>query len=58
MLLRVAPTALVSTYAYVNPLVAVVLGYLLADETVTARTLLSATLIIASVALVSKKQRL
>ena len=57
-LLRVAPTALVSTYAYVNPLVAVVLGYLLADETVTARTLLSATLIIASVALVSRKQRL
>lgn len=54
-LLRVAPTALVSTYAYVNPLVAVLLGYLLAGEPVTARILFSAALIIASVALVSKE---
>jgi drug/metabolite transporter (DMT)-like permease len=54
-LLRVAPTALVSTYAYVNPLVAVLLGYLVAGEAVTARTLISAALIIGSVALVSKK---
>ena len=54
-LLRVAPTALVSTYAYVNPLVAVLLGYLVAGEPVTARTLFSAALIIAAVALVSKK---
>ena len=54
-LLRVAPTALVSTYAYVNPLVAVLLGYLVAGEPVTARVLFSAALIIAAVALVSKK---
>ena len=54
-LLRVAPTALVSTYAYVNPLVAVLLGYLLASEPVTARTLFSAALIIGSVALINKK---
>ena len=56
-LLRVAPTPLVSTYAYVNPLVAVLLGYLLADEPMTARTLFSAGLIITSVVLVSAPKR-
>jgi drug/metabolite transporter (DMT)-like permease len=56
-LLRVAPTPLVSTYAYVNPLVAVLLGYLLAAEPMTARTLFSAALIIASVVLVSAPKR-
>jgi drug/metabolite transporter (DMT)-like permease len=52
-LLRVAPTPLVATYAYVNPLVAVLLGYFLAQEPMTIRTLLAAALIIGSVALVS-----
>ena len=33
-LLRVAPTSLVSTYAYVNPIVAVVLGWLILGEDV------------------------
>jgi drug/metabolite transporter (DMT)-like permease len=55
-LLRVAPTPLVATYAYVNPLVAVLLGYFLAQEPMTLRTLLAATLIIGSVALVSLPQ--
>ena len=53
-LLRVAPTPLVATYAYVNPLVAVLLGYFLADEPMSARTLFAAGLIIGSVVLVSK----
>jgi drug/metabolite transporter (DMT)-like permease len=56
-LLRVAPTPLVSTYAYVNPLVAVLLGYFLAGEPMTARTLFSAGLIIGSVVLVSAPKR-
>jgi drug/metabolite transporter (DMT)-like permease len=56
-LLRVAPTPLVSTYAYVNPLVAVLLGYFLAGEPMTTRTLFSASLIIASVVLVSAPKR-
>ncbi|MEX0802975.1 MAG: EamA family transporter, partial [Candidatus Binatia bacterium] len=56
-LLRVAPTPLVSTYAYVNPLVAVLLGYFLAQETVTAGTLLAAGLIIGSVVLASAPKR-
>jgi drug/metabolite transporter (DMT)-like permease len=52
-LLRVAPIPLVATYAYVNPLVAVLLGYFLAQESMTVHTLLAAGLIIGSVALVS-----
>ncbi len=56
-LLRVAPTPLVATYAYVNPLVAVVLGFFLAQEPLTLRTLLATALIIGSVALVSAPQR-
>lgn len=56
-LLRVAPTPLVATYAYVNPLVAVLLGYFLAQESMTPRTLLAATLIIGSVVLVTIAQR-
>ena len=56
-LLRVAPTPLVATYAYVNPLVAVLLGYFLAQESMTVHTLLAAGLIIGSVALVSTPRR-
>jgi drug/metabolite transporter (DMT)-like permease len=56
-LLRVAPTPLVATYAYVNPLVAVLLGYFLAQESMTVHTLLAAGLIIGSVVLVSTPRR-
>jgi len=56
-LLRVAPTPLVATYAYVNPLVAVLLGYFLAREPMTLRTLSAAALIIGSVVLVSAPKR-
>jgi drug/metabolite transporter (DMT)-like permease len=50
-LLRVAPTPLVSPYAYVNPVVAVLLGYLLAGEPLTPRVLFAAAIIVGSVAL-------
>jgi drug/metabolite transporter (DMT)-like permease len=43
---------LVSTYAYVNPLVAVLLGWSLLDEAVTARTLLGGAVVVAAVGLV------
>jgi drug/metabolite transporter (DMT)-like permease len=52
-LLRVAPTPLVSTYAYVNPLVAIFIGNLLASEPLTPRILLSAVVIISSVVLIN-----
>jgi drug/metabolite transporter (DMT)-like permease len=50
-LLRVAPTSLVSTYAYVNPIVAVLMGNWLAAEPLTPRTLIAAAVIVGSVAL-------
>lgn len=56
-LLRHCDPAKVATYAYVNPIVAVLLGALFAGETVTLRTLLAATLIIGSVALVITVQQ-
>lgn len=56
-LLRVAPTPLVATYAYVNPLVAVLLGYFLAHETLNLRIGIAAMLIIGSVIAVSTAKR-
>ncbi|MDD2694687.1 MAG: EamA family transporter [Anaerolineales bacterium] len=52
-LLRVAPTPLVSTYAYVNPMIAIFVGNLLADEALTPRILLAALVIVSSVALIN-----
>jgi drug/metabolite transporter (DMT)-like permease len=56
-LLRHCDPAKVATYAYVNPIVAVLLGALFADERLTARTVLAAGLIIGSVALVITVQQ-
>jgi len=52
-LLQNAPISLVSTYAYVNPVVAVFLGWLLADEELNARIVVAATIIIGSVIMVN-----
>lgn len=51
-LLRNAPTSLVSTYAYVNPVVAVFLGWAVLDEAITGRTLVAGAIVLASVALI------
>jgi drug/metabolite transporter (DMT)-like permease len=51
-LLQNAPISKVSTYAYVNPVVAIVLGFLILDEVVTPITLVGATIIVVAVALV------
>lgn len=51
-LLRVEPTSRVATYAYVNPVVAVALGWLLAGETMSTQTLLAAAIIVGAVALI------
>ncbi len=42
-----------ATYAYVNPVVAVLLGWLLASEPVTSRTLVAAAVILAGVAIIT-----
>jgi drug/metabolite transporter (DMT)-like permease len=52
-LLRNAPTPLVSTYAYVNPLIAILVGNLIASEPLNPRILLAAGVIIAAVALIN-----
>jgi drug/metabolite transporter (DMT)-like permease len=57
-LLRNCDPAKVATYAYVNPIVAVLLGAVFAHEVVTLRTLVAAGLIIGSVALIITVQRL
>src|SRR5207248_6864782 len=57
-LLRHCDPAKVATYAYVNPIVAVLLGAFFAGETVTVRTLIAAALIIGSVALIITAQQL
>jgi drug/metabolite transporter (DMT)-like permease len=44
---------LVSTYAYVNPLIAILLGSLLANELLTPRILIAALIILSSVALIN-----
>jgi drug/metabolite transporter (DMT)-like permease len=56
--LRAAPVSLVSTYAYVNPLVAILLGSLFAQETLTVHVLVSAAIIIGSVVLINLSRRL
>ncbi len=53
-ILRHASPAHVSTYAYVNPVIAVLLGWFFADEIVDERILIAATFIIFSVILITK----
>lgn len=52
-LARNAPPTLVSTYAYVNPVVAMILGTLFAGEIFTAQSLLGAAIVVAGVVLVT-----
>lgn len=52
-LLRNAPTPLVSTYAYVNPLVAILLGTLLGQEAFSPRILICALIILSSVGIIN-----
>jgi drug/metabolite transporter (DMT)-like permease len=50
-LLKVAPASTVSTYAYVNPVIALLLGWAFNDEVITGRTLVAGGAIIVGVAL-------
>ncbi|MGH9453331.1 MAG: EamA family transporter, partial [Terriglobia bacterium] len=51
-LLSVTSPARVATYAYVNPLIAVILGWAVAGEPLSLRTIISGAIIISSVALI------
>jgi drug/metabolite transporter (DMT)-like permease len=55
-LLAVAPISLVGTYAFVNPVVAVLLGYLFLNEKITFRVVAAAVVIVIAVALIVSGQ--
>jgi Permeases of the drug/metabolite transporter (DMT) superfamily len=55
-LLRAVSPAKASTYAYVNPVVAVFLGWAIAGEAVSARTLAAAAIILGGVAMITASQ--
>lgn len=50
-LMRVAPPATVGTYAFVNPVVALTLGWAVGDDTIGVRTVVAAVLVIGAVLL-------
>jgi drug/metabolite transporter (DMT)-like permease len=56
-LLQVVSPTLAATYAFVNPVVAVFLGWLVAGEVVTWRTLVAAAIVVASVVLITTAPR-
>ena len=56
-LLANAPVGLISTYAYVNPVVAVLLGFLILGETITGIILAGGGIVVLGVALVVSAER-
>jgi drug/metabolite transporter (DMT)-like permease len=56
-LLQNAPVSLVATYAYVNPVVAVLLGWAVLSEPLTATTIVASLVILSSVAFVVTVER-
>ncbi len=55
-LMKHSTPARVATYAYVNPVVAVILGWLILDEPITSRTLVASAIIVAAVALITTEK--
>jgi drug/metabolite transporter (DMT)-like permease len=56
-LLRVAPISLVSTYAYVNPIVAVGLAWALLGEEITLQMVVAGAAVLVSVAMILRSSR-
>lgn len=56
-LLKNAQPTMVATYAYVNPIVAVFLGWLIAGETFTGQMLIGAVVIVGSVVLITSHDK-
>lgn len=56
-LLKNAPPAMVATYAYVNPVIAVFLGWLIAGESFTGQMLVGAGVIVGSVMLITSQNK-
>jgi drug/metabolite transporter (DMT)-like permease len=55
-LLQVSTPARVSTYAYVNPVVAVLLGWMILDEPLGLRTLIATGIIVTAVVVISNQR--
>jgi drug/metabolite transporter (DMT)-like permease len=55
--LRLLPTSVVATYAYVNPIIAVVLGWLILGEKVSVFTVIGGALVVTAVVLVVTDRR-
>lgn len=55
-LLQNAPISKVATYAYVNPVIAIFLGWVILEESIAAATLLGAAVIVTSVAFTIRKE--
>jgi drug/metabolite transporter (DMT)-like permease len=55
-LLKHSTPARVSTYAYVNPIVAVLLGWLILAEPVSGRTLIASAIIVVAVAIITTQK--
>jgi drug/metabolite transporter (DMT)-like permease len=56
-ILKNSTASKVATYAFVNPVVALFLGWMLAGETITTRTALAAAVILTAVVLVISAPR-
>lgn len=56
-LLQAAPLSLVATYAYVNPVVAVALGWLILDEALTWPIVLGGAIVVAAVCMIVSTER-
>jgi drug/metabolite transporter (DMT)-like permease len=56
-LLQHAPISLVSTYAYVNPMIAIALGALVAGEVLTSQIVIAAAVVVIGVILVVSIER-
>lgn len=52
-LMTVKPAAIVGTYAYVNPVIAVILGWLIADETITGLQVIGMAIVLTSAFMVN-----
>jgi drug/metabolite transporter (DMT)-like permease len=56
-LLKNAQPSMVATYAYVNPVIAVLLGWSIAGESLTSQMLIGAVIIVVSVALITASKK-
>lgn len=56
-LLQRCPPALVATHTYANPVVAVILGWLLASEPLTMRVVLASVAILGAIMLIRRGER-